>query len=302
MYDYSGLTFQHLQYFIAIAEQGTMSKAADILHVSPSLLSQKIAQLESIIGIQLFQRSKQRLHLTEAGQQLVVDFKDIYSQLSYVLDSAREQYCNSHVLTIGFNNYLSPEATKVFVEAFRKEYAGTPFVVEIHPRMRLQTDFQERKIDIIATIDLDRLHADKSIVCRIIRMCPLVCLVNASMQISKKETLAWSDIDGATCILPEHQKNSVFIRNLRQKLKEENVAVNIKFHSGDIMTVDRLIAHNDYITFAGMNSPCNDGVKSFPMQGIEYPYLIAYHADADQAVADCAQVLFQIMYKNNRLI
>lgn len=302
MYEYSGLSFQHLQYFITIVECGTMSKAADLLHVSPSLLSQKIAQLESIIGIQLFQRSRQRLSLTEAGRQLVIDFKDIFSQLNYVLDSAREQYCHTHTLTIGFNNYLSQDTTEVFVNEFRKAHQNKPFAVEIQPRTRLQTDFQERKIDIISTIDLDRLRADKSVICRIVCMLPISCHVSALGAFSKKVALSWKELDGATCTLPEHQKSSTFVRDLKRKLNEENVDVTIKFHSGDIMTIDHLIAHSDCITFAGMRAAPGDRVKSFSLQGLEYPYLVAYHGDAGKDVIDCAQTLYQTICKNSALI
>ena len=127
MIDYTGLTFQHLQYFITISEQGTMSRAAEILHVSPSLLSQKISQLENIIGIQLFRRLKQRLYLTEAGQQLLMDFRDILFQLNRALDSAREQYSITRPLTIGFTNYQSSRSVEIFLEELHKRFPIFPY-------------------------------------------------------------------------------------------------------------------------------------------------------------------------------
>ena len=149
MIDYTGLTFQHLQYFITISEQGTMSRAAEILHVSPSLLSQKISQLENIIGIQLFRRLKQRLYLTEAGQQLLMDFRDILFQLNRALDSAREQYSITRPLTIGFTNYQSSRSVEIFLEELHKRFPDISFSAEILPRRRLLEDFEDRKIDII---------------------------------------------------------------------------------------------------------------------------------------------------------
>ena len=155
MIDYTGLTFQHLQYFITISEQGTMSRAAEILHVSPSLLSQKISQLENIIGIQLSRRLKQRLYLTEAGQQLLMDFRDILFQLNRALDSAREQYSITRPLAIGFTNYQSSRSVEIFLEELHKRFPDISFSAEILPRRRLLEDFEDRKIDIIFVADFE---------------------------------------------------------------------------------------------------------------------------------------------------
>ncbi|MEW8988052.1 MAG: LysR family transcriptional regulator [Bacillus sp. (in: firmicutes)] len=298
MYDYSGLSFQHIQCFIMIAEQGTMNKAAEVLHVSPSLLSQKISQMENLIGIQLFRRSRQRLYLTDAGNQLLVDLKGIQSHLNFVLDSAREQYCTRHALTIGFTNYQGSNSVNVILSEFRKVYPNLDFTVEILPRGRLQEDFLDGKINIVCTTDVYKLHHNKAIRSRTAFMIPMGCYVSASSPIARKNQLTWKDLNGATCILPEHVKDSSFVLDLKRKFNKENVVVSIEYHTGDIMTIHQLVAVKNCITFAGYQWIGRNELKCFTMSNLDYPYLVAWYTDASKDISTFAETLYDIICKN----
>jgi len=62
------LNFHHLRYFWVVAHQRSLTKAATLLHVSPSALSIQLRQLEDRLGNALFERKNRRLVLTEAGR------------------------------------------------------------------------------------------------------------------------------------------------------------------------------------------------------------------------------------------
>lgn len=61
------MLLRHLNYFIAVAEQGSFTRAAATLHVSQPALSQQIRQLEEALGVLLFDRSGRHTRLTDAG-------------------------------------------------------------------------------------------------------------------------------------------------------------------------------------------------------------------------------------------
>jgi LysR family transcriptional activator of nhaA len=62
------LNYHHLRYFWIIASEGSMSRAAQRLNVSPSSLSVQVKALEEQLGQKLFERTGRTLQLTEAGR------------------------------------------------------------------------------------------------------------------------------------------------------------------------------------------------------------------------------------------
>ncbi len=56
-----------LQYFLAVAREGNITKAANLLHVTQPTLSRQLMQLEDELGVTLFQRGRQRISLTNEG-------------------------------------------------------------------------------------------------------------------------------------------------------------------------------------------------------------------------------------------
>ena len=65
------MNFADLQVFKAVVEEGGIVKAAQKLHRVPSNVSTRIKQLEIAVGIPLFHRNRQRLHLSPSGELLL---------------------------------------------------------------------------------------------------------------------------------------------------------------------------------------------------------------------------------------
>ncbi|WP_072348038.1 MULTISPECIES: transcriptional regulator CynR [unclassified Pseudomonas] len=72
---------RHVQYFLAVAEHLSFTKAAAALHVSQPALSQQVRQLEESLGAQLFDRSGRTTRLTDAGDVYLLYARRAYQQL-----------------------------------------------------------------------------------------------------------------------------------------------------------------------------------------------------------------------------
>ena len=59
-----------LKYFLLVAREENITKAANLLHLTQPTLSRQLMQLEEELGVQLFRRSKHRIVLTEDGMLL----------------------------------------------------------------------------------------------------------------------------------------------------------------------------------------------------------------------------------------
>jgi DNA-binding transcriptional LysR family regulator len=71
------MDLKRLQTFVAVVEQGTVSKAAELLNITQPALSRQISGLEAELGFKLFERVGRRLLLTARGEQLLGDCRSL---------------------------------------------------------------------------------------------------------------------------------------------------------------------------------------------------------------------------------
>jgi LysR family transcriptional activator of nhaA len=72
------INYHHLFYFKTIAEEGSVSKAAEKLHLGQPTLSAQLKQFEDTLGVQLFERQHKKLVLTEQGKVALDYSKNIF--------------------------------------------------------------------------------------------------------------------------------------------------------------------------------------------------------------------------------
>ena len=71
------MELRHLRYFVAVADAGSVSRAAIQLRVTQPALSRQIRDLEDELGLPLFDRVGRRLSLTAAGDNLLHRTREI---------------------------------------------------------------------------------------------------------------------------------------------------------------------------------------------------------------------------------
>src|SRR5579859_7286141 len=108
-----------LRYFVAVADAGTFTEAAEVLHVSQPALSQQIKKLEGELGFALFQRGTRRVTLTPRGRDLISSARQVIDAAETYRSHARDLVGGTRELTIGYR--AAHEAIRSVVDAFRAE-------------------------------------------------------------------------------------------------------------------------------------------------------------------------------------
>lgn len=125
------LELRPLRYFLVLAETLHYRKAADILFISQSALSQQIKQLEAILGVTLFDRTNRKVALSRPGQLLVKEAQLILKQLEDSME--RWQLTHDGVigqLKIGFVGSAMQMYLPSILKQFGKKYTKINFYLE----------------------------------------------------------------------------------------------------------------------------------------------------------------------------
>src|SRR6266568_4300180 len=84
------IELRHLRYFVALADAGSFTHAAEQMFIAQPTLSQQIRRLEEIVGTQLLQRRREGLQLTKAGAVLLDASRSVLSLVDHEVNRTRQ--------------------------------------------------------------------------------------------------------------------------------------------------------------------------------------------------------------------
>ncbi len=136
------ISLPDIQAFVVIAQQGSFTKAADILGCSRSYLSRQLNQLEARLGVSLIIRTTRTQRLTQQGQTLFEQcqqsFNRIESAISGALESTNEIAGPLKINCVG--GYIGETLIVELINGFSRRY----------PEIDITLDFDSRRVDLIS--------------------------------------------------------------------------------------------------------------------------------------------------------
>jgi LysR family nitrogen assimilation transcriptional regulator len=117
------MDLRHTRTFVTVAELGTVSKAALHLHVAQPALSRQISDLETELGINLFDRVGRRLVLTSEGEQLLPDCRALLNCAAAIQERARQlQRGDTGMLKVAASPQIIEGAVSEFLMRYGQRY------------------------------------------------------------------------------------------------------------------------------------------------------------------------------------
>lgn len=115
------MELRHLRYFIGVAEEENVSRAALKLHVSQPALSRQIRDLEDELGFQLLERSAKSVRLTEAGRTFLTEARAVLQRADDAVNTARAVATGSGELNVGYAPSLTARLLPETLRGFQAE-------------------------------------------------------------------------------------------------------------------------------------------------------------------------------------
>ena len=184
--------------FLTVVDAGTVHNAAARLGISQPALSRRLQRLEAAIGVRLFTRAHRRLHLSEAGAELLPQVRAHLDGLEHALAALRDagRYGVASV-TIGCLATLSV----AILPAVLAEFASR------HPHVRVRVlDLSAREIeasvrDGVADFALTMLTMDEPTLRQeVVAEELMALLVPAAHPLSARQQVDWRELEGKPLI------------------------------------------------------------------------------------------------------
>jgi LysR family hca operon transcriptional activator len=197
------MELRHLRYFVAIAEAGSLTLAAEQrLHVAQPSLSRQMRDLESELGVALMSRGARGIELTAAGRVFLDHARVALLQVEAATAAARRAgRPTKSLLTLGFLTGYEMEWLAAVMAPLREELPNTEVVINSQSSPELAASL------IAGRLDLAFLRPEKNaagLVYKLLRKEPLLVLLGAEHPLAAQHAIRVKDILEGTLIgVPE---------------------------------------------------------------------------------------------------
>jgi LysR family hca operon transcriptional activator len=189
------MELRHLRYFIAVAEAGSLSVAAQQkLHTTQPSLSRQIRDLEDEVGVQLLTRSARGIELTPAGRAFLDHSRLVLSQVEAAAEAARRvahpgKPCFVMGFLTGHELTWMPEAMRIL----RDELPNVDVMISSQYSPQLAEGLLKGRID---AAFLRREKGVPDLAFRLLVKEPLVVVLPGDHRLAKRETINPRDLLG----------------------------------------------------------------------------------------------------------
>lgn len=196
------MEFHQLRYFVAVAEDGSFSRAAERMRVAQPSLSQQIQKLEAEIGQPLFDRLPRSVTPTAAGQRLLVRARKILTDLADArrcVDDEGESAVSA--LCVGIIPTIAPYLLRPVLRALREEYpaAQVEIIEDVSDNLLRAIDDGEIDMAVLSTCR-NGASANRKLLARE----PLVAVLPETHPLAARKVLSADDL-AEECFVMLHE-------------------------------------------------------------------------------------------------
>ncbi len=143
------LSFKRLEAIFWVAKLGTFSAAAERLFTSESAISKRISELESFLGVELFDRSRRKARLTQQGIALAEHAEDLLQRREKILVLMGKESAQIKRFRVGVTELIALTWLPKLVQLFRESYPSISFEPEIDLSPNLYDKMEQGLLDMV---------------------------------------------------------------------------------------------------------------------------------------------------------
>jgi len=147
------MELRHLRYFIAVAREENVTRAALKLHVSQPALSRQIRDLEHELGFSLLERTAKSVRLTDAGRVFLHEAQEVLDRAQIAVERARARAGRIEgKLHLGYAPSPSVEVLPRALRGFQTKYPGVRVILHDLTAEEMIAQLHEGSLDVAMTV------------------------------------------------------------------------------------------------------------------------------------------------------
>lgn len=188
------MELRHLRYFIAVAEEQNVTRAAARLHVSQPPLTRQIQDLEAELGVALFERTAKTIRLTEAGRVFLRESKAALQRVDAAVTAARATAIgHSSELHIGHAPSATADFLPAVLRAFHKKLPGVRVTLHDMTATEILDGLREGRLDAGLLVKPER-KLPRGVHFQSLRTYPMVVAMTPSHRWSKRREVKVTEV------------------------------------------------------------------------------------------------------------
>lgn len=193
------LDLNRLEQLIAVAEEGSVTRAAARLHLSQQALSTSLRTLEREVGVPLLDRSGSRIRVLPAGEALISDARVLRGLASSALQRARRVgRGEAEVLHVGHTPAVTGEEVAELVRVARAVHPD----LRIEPHLRYPSEIRAGVLDGALDIGLSRaMQPTYGLTRRVVARHRLAIAVSAEHRLADRSSVAVEELAKETIVV-----------------------------------------------------------------------------------------------------
>lgn len=190
-----------LRYFLTVVREESITKAADVLHITQPTLSRQLSQMEDDIGVKLFHRGARKITLTNEGMLLRRRAEEILQ----LVDNTEKELVEQEEqiegkITIGCGELASVQILSELIGNFSKKHPGVSYDIFTATADLVKEQMDKGLIDI--GLLLEPVDIEKYEFIRLDMREKWVVLMRSDDELAKKQSVTAKDLSKLPMILP----------------------------------------------------------------------------------------------------
>ena len=270
---------RQLRYFVAVAEERNLTRAARRLHIAQQSLSQQIRSLEAQLGVTLFERTTRGVELTELGEVLLREARPVLAQAERAVDAVRRAARGEQgELRVGFLASVANHLMPPLVRSFRERHPGVALHTEDVTIAALVAGVREGSLD--AGISRPPLVDDLE--SELIVSEPVAAVLPEGHPLAERDELELSELAGEPWVLTPRESWPPWHRKYDEEYAQAGYRPRVVQRGSSVQNLLALVAAGVGVTRLAMSSRSlrDSGVRFVPLAGEEALTVLVWRPDA----------------------